>query len=187
MPRQVDHAARLAAIGDAVLAIAAEQGFGAVTIRAVAEHIGTSTTAATHYVNNRDDLLRTAIGREIADRRAQAEDAVGTAHGAAGLRALIEWAVLEPSAHAHRVWLALVVGAHAEPVLRTELDSFNAWWDQRVHTLLTESGAAGSAAVIDLLDAVADGLVVTAFDEGHPWPPARRKRVLTLLWQTLGL
>ncbi|MGW6422101.1 TetR/AcrR family transcriptional regulator [Nocardia sp. NPDC055053] len=189
MPRQVDTAARLAAIGDAVLSLAVDEGFGAVTIRAVADRIGASTSVVTHYVGGRDTMLRTAIRRQIDLRRVEGEavlDGQGTT-GAAALRALIEWAVLTPDERTHRVWLTLVLGSHAEPVLRAELDLFNDWWDGRVRRLLADAGIAETdiEAVCDVLDVVVDGLVVTGFDEGRPWSTARRERALTALWATL--
>ncbi|MEU2035462.1 TetR/AcrR family transcriptional regulator [Nocardia amamiensis] len=187
MPRQVDSAARLTAIGEAALSIAVDDGFRAVTIRAVAERIGASTSAVTHYVGGREDLLRTAIRPEIDARRAQAEAVVGDARGPVALRALIEWAVLIPDERAHHVWLALVIGARDEPVLRAELDAFNDWWDARVRNLLADMGIADIGSAADLLDVIVDGLVVTGFDEGMPWSTARRKHVLATAWQALGI
>ncbi|MFD6391073.1 TetR/AcrR family transcriptional regulator [Nocardia sp. NPDC060259] len=189
MPRQVDTAARLVAVGEAVLSLAVDEGFGAVTIRAVADRIGASTSVVTHYVGGRDNMLRTAIRRQIDLRRAEGEavlDVQGRT-GAAALRALIEWAVLTPDEQTHRVWLALVLGSHAEPVLRAELDLFNDWWDGCIRRLLADAGIAETdiEAVCDVLDVVVDGLVVTGFDEGRPWSTARRERALTALWATL--
>ncbi|WP_454198737.1 TetR/AcrR family transcriptional regulator [Nocardia sp. Marseille-Q1738] len=187
MPRRVDHAARLAAVGDAVLSIAIVDGFGAVTIRAVAERIGASTSAVTHYVGGREDMLRDAVRREVDARRAEAETVVGAERGAAALRALIEWAVQTPEERTHRFWLALVIGARSEPVLRTELDAFNDWWDARVRSLLSSLGIADAGTAADLLDVVVDGLVLAGFDEGRPWSVARRERVLAAVWQVLGI
>lgn len=79
-------------MSDAVLAIAADRGFTAVTIRAVAERIGASTSVVTHYVPSGDELLRRAVRREIGARKTQAETVVAGLTGAAGLRALVRWA-----------------------------------------------------------------------------------------------
>ncbi|WP_067537188.1 TetR/AcrR family transcriptional regulator [Nocardia crassostreae] len=187
MPRQVDPSQRLAAVGDAVTTIAITSGFGAVTIRAVAEHIGASTSAVTYVVGGRDDVLRSAVRHEIEARRTQAETAISGATGATALRALIEWAVLTPDERTHRLWLAMVLGARTEPVLRAELDEFNAWWDQRVRNLLADSGIRDIEAAADILDVTVDGLVVTAFDEGTPWPADRRRLVLDAIWSPLGI
>ncbi|MEJ2855657.1 MULTISPECIES: TetR/AcrR family transcriptional regulator [unclassified Saccharothrix] len=182
MPRQVDHAARLAAVTDAVVAIAAERGFAAVTIRAVADRMGASTSVVTHYVPGRDELLRTAVRRELAVRRAQAERAM--MDGPNALWALVRWAVADTGDQVHRFWLSLLIAAPAEPVLRAELDDFNAWWDAHLRGLVARSGVADPEVVADTLDVVVDGLVTAGFED---LDPARRDRVLTRVWRALGL
>ncbi|MCM6773493.1 TetR/AcrR family transcriptional regulator [Nocardia sp. CDC159] len=186
MPRQVDRTARLALVADAVVALAVDHGFPAVTIRAVAERIGASTSAVTHYVGGREDMLRIAIRREVDARRAQGEAAVGDARGMAALRALLEWAALVPDERTQRFWLALVVGSRDDPVVRAELDAFNIWWDALLRNLLADTAIADHDTAVDVLDVLADGLVLTGFDEGRPWSAARRSRVLTVVWQALA-
>ncbi|WP_116202662.1 TetR/AcrR family transcriptional regulator [Amycolatopsis circi] len=61
MPKIVDHRQRRAEIADAVLAIVAEDGVAAVTLRDVADRGGWSTGVLNHYVGGRDDLLRLAF------------------------------------------------------------------------------------------------------------------------------
>ncbi|MFE3170678.1 TetR/AcrR family transcriptional regulator [Amycolatopsis sp. NPDC059235] len=61
MPKIVDHRQRRAEIADAVLAIVAEDGVAAVTLREVADRSGWSTGVLNHYVGGRDDLLRLAF------------------------------------------------------------------------------------------------------------------------------
>lgn len=182
MPRQVDHAARLAAVTDAVVAIAAERGFAAVTIRAVADHLGASTSVVTHYVPSRDDLLRLAVRREVAVRRAEAERAM--AAGPDPLWALVRWAVADLGGQVHRFWLSLLIAAPTEPVLRAELDGFNTWWDGHLRGLVRRSGVADPEVVADTLDVVVDGLVTAGFED---LDPTRRDRVLTRVWSALGL
>ncbi|WP_431956925.1 hypothetical protein [Nocardia lijiangensis] len=187
MPRTVDRTARLTAIGDAVVTLAIDAGFAAVTIRSVAERIGASTSVVTHYVGGRDEMLRLAVRREIEARRRHAEDAMAGHRGAVSLRALVEWAVLTADEATHRFWLALVVGSPVEPVLRAELDAFNDWWDAQLRNRLQEAGITEIEHAADLLDVVVDGLVVGAFDAGAPWSPARRRQVLDTTWRALGL
>ncbi|MFD5178193.1 TetR/AcrR family transcriptional regulator [Nocardia sp. NPDC058379] len=61
MPKIVDHHQRRAEIADAVLAIVAEEGVSAVTLRDVAARSGWSTGVLNHYVGGRDDLLHLAF------------------------------------------------------------------------------------------------------------------------------
>jgi|SRR5690606_7815108 len=63
MPKIVDHRERRAEIADAVLAIIAEVGVDAVTIRDVATRCGWSTGVINHYVGGRAALLQLAFRR----------------------------------------------------------------------------------------------------------------------------
>ncbi|MEI5102692.1 TetR/AcrR family transcriptional regulator [Streptomyces sp. PmtG] len=170
MPRQVDHTARRRDVGAAVLKIAAERGFREVTIRAVAAAVGASTSQVTHYVSGRDELLKIAVRREIQTRQAQIIELL--AGSERPLRALVEWAVLGPDPDAQRVWLAIVLGARTEPVVRAELDEFNSWWGAVVRRL------AGSPGRADVVDVLVDGLVLVGFESPGDWPPERRLRVV---------
>ncbi|CRK58330.1 probable transcriptional regulator, TetR family [Alloactinosynnema sp. L-07] len=185
MPRQINHATRRDAISDAVVAIAADHGFAAVTIRAVAKHVGASTSVVTHYVASRDELLRGAVRRELAIRQDEADTALAGLSGATGLRALVHWAVTDLGERVHRFWLALLIAAHAEPVLRAELNEFNTWWDTHLRDFVTESGVSSPEVVIDTLDVVIDGLVTAGFEA--PFDAARRDRVLDRVWTALDL
>ncbi|MGW4286954.1 TetR/AcrR family transcriptional regulator [Streptomyces sp. NPDC004673] len=187
MPRQVNHSDRLASIEDAVVALAAEAGFDAVTIRAVAKRVGSSTSVVTHYVGSREELLQNAIRGELDRRRAEADATTAGLADAAALRALVEWAVLRPSERTHRFWLALVLGAGSQPMLRAELDRFNEWWGARVHTLATGARLPDPATAADLISLFVDGIVVAGFDAGEPWDADRRVRLLAAIWEKLGL
>ncbi|MGV9321977.1 TetR/AcrR family transcriptional regulator [Streptomyces sp. NPDC003660] len=187
MPRQVDHAARLAAVEDAVIAIAADAGFDAVTIRAVAKRVGASTSVVTHYVGSREELLCNAVRRELDRRRAEADAAARGLDGKAALRAVVEWAVLSPSERTHRFWLALVLSAAGQPTLRAELTRFNRWWTQQIEKLLHEAGSADAARELDLISLFVDGIVVSGFDAGKAWTPERRTRLLDAVWATLSI
>jgi AcrR family transcriptional regulator len=185
MPRQVDHAARRDAVTAAALAIAADRGFAAVTIRAVAERVGASTSVVTHYVSGRDELLRLAARREIATRKAQAEAVVAGLSGAAGLLALVRWAVVDLDDQVRRFWLAVLIAAPVEPVLRAELNEFNAWWDTLMRGFVAESGVPDPDVVADTLDVVVNGMIIARFEEPGPVDPARRDRVLDRVWAAL--
>jgi AcrR family transcriptional regulator len=187
MPRHVNAADRLVLIRDAVIAITLESGFAAVTIRAVAQRIGTSTSAVTHYVESRDELLRSAVRQEIARQQAAAASAIAGLEGQAALRAFIEWAVVHRDEHSHRLWLALVLGAATDPVLRAELDRFNAWWLTQVQRQITDIGPPQPELAVDLLNILVDGLIVSAFDAGQPWPAGRRARLLDAIWAAIRL
>lgn len=183
MPRQVDHDARLATLSGAVRAIAIRDGFGAVTIRRVAAEAGASTSVVTHYVPSRDELIRSVVSREVTARQDEMERAVQGLRGAAGLRAVVEWAVLGPADDAHRFWLAVVVGAQSDHVLRAELDGFNLWWSALLNDLVAQMEPVPAAPdlLVDAVDVVVDGMIVVGFDGRESWSVQRRRRVLDAL------
>lgn len=187
MPRQVNPADRLQLIHEAVIAIAVESGFAAVTIRAVAQRIGASTSAVTHYVSSREVLLGNSVRQELARQQAAAENAIAGLEDAAALRAFIEWAVLDRDEPTHRLWLSLVLGAATDPVLRAELDRFNAWWHGQIQGRIDHIRPADSEVLVDLLNVLVDGLIVTAFDAGRPWQHDRRARMLDAVWRSIKL
>lgn len=189
MPRQVDHRARLAAIQDAVEDLAAREGFSAVTIRRIAAHAGASTSIVTHYVPSRDELVRAVVRRGITARQTQLDDLVGNLRGADGLRAVAQWAVLGPTDQSHRFWLAIVLGARSDSVLRTELDAFNQWWCALLGRLVNDMNPdpIDPCALIDAIDVVVDGMILAGFEEQAPWPDDRRRRTLDLLLAPLGI
>ncbi|WP_187582656.1 TetR/AcrR family transcriptional regulator [Gordonia sp. OPL2] len=187
MPRQIDHDARRATIDAAVIAIAAESGFAAVTIRAVAQRIGSSTSAVTHYVSTRDELLGNAVRREVDARLDDADAAIGERTGDPALRALVEWAMFGAPESGRRFWLAAVLGAEHQPVLCAELDRFNVWWDARVRDLLAQAGVDDPESAADVLNVMVDGLVVNSFYGGSPWVEQRREGLLDTVWRALAL
>lgn len=187
MPKHVNPEERRALIENAVIAIATESGFAAVTMRAVALRIGTSTTAITHYVGSREELLRGAIRREIELGQAVAAAAVSGLSSSDALRAYIEWAVLSRDENSHRLWLALVVGATTDPMLRTELDRFNSWWNKQIQIWIESLRPVDPNTAIDMINVLVDGLIVTAFDAGKPWSSDRRTKLLDTVLSSLGL
>lgn len=179
MPRSVDHGTRRDEVCDAVVTLAADRGFAGVTVRAVAAVMGSSTSVVTHYVATRDELLRAAVRREVGPRRQQLLAAVDGLTGVEALRALVDWAVAGDGRRAHRFWLALVVGATTEPVLREELDAFDDWWDGLVARLVRDDPGLQDRVpvVVAGVGVLVDGLVLAASgDRGLP-PPLRRQVV----------
>jgi len=192
LPRHVEVGERRAAIAGAALRVVREEGFAAVTIRRVAEEMGSSTTAVTHYVEGRDDLVRLAVGSLLERRQAEAEAAIAATRPEKQLRRLISWSALDVSEADQQVWLGLVADGRSDPVLRELLDGFNHWWDDLVSRAAeaavgTQTDPVRVAAVADAVDVVADGLIVAAFDHGKPWPRERIEATLDRLLGPLGL
>lgn len=67
MPRLADHAARRAALADAVYALVAREGLHAASVRAVAAEVGWSPGAVRHYFSAQHELLAFVMA-EMGDR-----------------------------------------------------------------------------------------------------------------------
>ena len=187
MPREVDVDGRRRQVQDAVVAVAAKDGFGAVTLRRVAAETGASTSVVTHYIPTREQLVRGTIEREAATRRQLLLSATEDKAPSAALRALVESAVLGTDEQSHRFWLAIVLGAHSDPVLCEELDRFNDWWDRQVRRLVVavEPSLQDRAAVLDAVAVLTDGMIVARFEQDRPWSARRCRRALDLLLDPL--
>lgn len=72
-------AERQAVIGDAVIAVAAEQGIGAVSLRVVAQAAGVSMGAVQHHFGNVPDLVRFGLDRTLAELTAIVDRALAAA------------------------------------------------------------------------------------------------------------
>jgi AcrR family transcriptional regulator len=187
MPRVVDPDARRDAIARAVVQIASRDGFAVVTVRSVAAELGASTSAVTHYVSGRDEMVRGAVAREMTARLDAVEAALEARTGVAGIRALVDWLAQGTSEKTRRFWLAVLVNAPRDPVLRDELDAFNARWDSMLTRLVggLEPRPRAPQRVVDAIDVAIDGLVVSSLEEATPWTPARRRAVLDILLSPL--
>lgn len=188
MPRSVDHELRRSAVCDAVVDIARARGFAAVTFRSVAQDIGASTSAVTHYFRSRDELLSVAVRREVGQRRSELEAAIHGRTGPDAVRAVIDWCVVGAGGAAQRFWLALLVGAATEPVVSAALTEFDASWDELVSGILHagEGTAEDKTALVDSLGVLVDGLTVSALLPGRELPDARRRQVVDAWLKSLG-
>ena len=61
MPKVVDHESRRQLVADALLELVAIEGFGAITVRRVADRAGCSPGAVQHYFDSKRDLLLFAL------------------------------------------------------------------------------------------------------------------------------
>ncbi|WP_031065605.1 TetR/AcrR family transcriptional regulator [Streptomyces sp. NRRL WC-3742] len=156
MPRQVDHEERRRRIAEAVCALIDERGLEGATLRDVAARAEVSMGAVQRCFRTKEEMLRFAlahIGTRITDRvRARpAEDAL--AH------AVTEVALLREEHRAEaRIWLAFVARAAVNPALAEVLRTGYEEFEQVLHRLLAEAGAADPRREARTLLALADGL-----------------------------
>jgi AcrR family transcriptional regulator len=182
VPRAVDVESRDRELREATLRVIVGHGVAGVTIRRVAAELGRSTTAVTHYVADRDELLARVVGGVLAVRQDHAERLVADADDA--LWALIEWSV---QSGRDPVWPAMVAAAAAdvEPVVTGLVGSFETWWTDLVEDLVSARVADGisAAEAAAAIGVVVDGLILASDADGRT--DTERRRLVQLLVEPL--
>lgn len=129
MPARGDHDARRRDVSQAVWEVLAAKGFGGLTLRAVAAHMGASTGLLTHYFPGKKALLRHAL--EVAHEHAQRrERPTAEGEGLPGLRAaLLHVLPLDPETAAmNKVWVSFWDAALGDDELAAaELRRYERW------------------------------------------------------------
>lgn len=93
MPPEINLPERLQAIAKASLELAREKGPRGVTVRAVADQLGGSTTLITKYLPSRIDLLKNAFDYVSMNWVASLTETLDGREGMDKLRALAEWSL----------------------------------------------------------------------------------------------
>ncbi|AXI80906.1 TetR/AcrR family transcriptional regulator [Peterkaempfera bronchialis] len=117
-PAKTDHAARRRDVSEAVWKVMASQGFGGLTLRAVAAQLGASTGLVTHYFPSKQALVAHALAI-LEERTEQRPRRVPPAEGIAALRtALLDILPLSaPDTVSNRIWVGSWDTALADPQL----------------------------------------------------------------------
>ncbi|MEV5572581.1 TetR/AcrR family transcriptional regulator [Spirillospora sp. NPDC052269] len=179
-----DHDARRRDVSGAVWRVLAAQGFGGLTLRAVATEMGATTGLVTHYFGSKRELVEHALG--LLDERRGARPAPSAPEGLAGLRAaLAETLPLTPEAAAsNRIWIGSWDAALSAPELAAGHGLRYAQARERIrdHVLVAqrlgeipESDADDVAAFINSFML---GLIVQALLDADAFPPERQLRLL---------
>ena len=179
MPAKTDHEARRRDVSAAVWRVLAADGFGGLTLRAVATEMGASTGLLTHYFPSKHALVKHAL--ELAETRTR--DLVpATTDLRTALAAVLP---LTPEAtEINRVWVSSWDAALADPELHALEKARYKRWRTRLKPLVVESQQQGDLPPGDPDDLVAGlaafthGLVVQALFDPRTFP---RKRLLALL------
>jgi AcrR family transcriptional regulator len=182
MPARGDHDARRRDVSQAVWRVLAAEGFGGLTMRAVAAELGASTGLVTHYFATKQELVRHAI--EVAEEHTQnrARRPIGKA-GLEGLReVLLDVMPLTPDTIAmNRVWVSFWGEALSDESLGDfEIRRYERWRGMlrpHVEAAVQAGELPRETAVDDLVAtaaAFAHGLVVQALVDPARFPPARQ-------------
>lgn len=168
VPRQVDHEQRRREIAYGVLAVVAERGLAAVSLRSVAAAAGVSMGRVQHYFAGKDELVAHAC-RVVADL---AEEGYGDEPGSSARARLYALLTLgfpasETSRAGASAWYAFVTAAATDPGLARVVREAWSGMDGELVALLRRAEADGDlAAGVDVaataheLAATVDGLVL---------------------------
>lgn len=185
MPARTDHDARRRDVSAAVWRVLARDGFGGLTLRAVAAEMGASTGLLTHYFPSKQALVRHAL--EVAGERTAELTVYGDQEpGLPALRAAI--ALVLPltaeSAEMNRVWVSSWAGALGDDELSAaERARYKRWRAKlRPHVVAAQelgqlSADADPDDLVATVAAFTHGLVVQALFDPRAFP---RKRLLAL-------
>lgn len=86
MPKAVDHEARRAELLAATWRVIARDGIEGATVRRISREAGYSTGVLTHYFQNKEDVLRTALQAAFSETRTRMESQSAEARGLVALR-----------------------------------------------------------------------------------------------------
>lgn len=183
---------RLVQLRAAAADLLADEGFDALTHRALSARSGVPVASTTHYFRTADDLALAAT-EALAERWLEHARGVVAAlpqrrtSAVAAARVLAEVALgPSPSAAALAAFYERYVQAGRVPALRPLVTSWNAELRSLVAQALASCGRPVTPARAHLLLAVLDGLVVTAVAEGAEDPVAVAVRPLARLLDDLS-
>lgn len=120
MPKVVDHEARRAEIAQAMWRVIAREGVAGASARSIAAEAGWSLGAVRHYFSTQAGLYRFAAEQMMVTTTARIVETLGRKPpGVARCQAVLEQLLPfdEQRTGEVRAWLAVVVEAHADPVL----------------------------------------------------------------------
>lgn len=188
MPIEVDAAKRLDQIAEATLSLAAREGPGSITIRAVAAEIGGSTTVVTNYLKSRADLLANAVRfeqRRWAEDSERAVDSAGT-DPRARLDAMIRWSASTDSddVAVRQIWMDLVSrapGTGASELLRQDAAEHH----ERIRVLLEQVRPGVPEHVCDAIYLAVRGFYFATTEDPLRWPDERAEAAILRLADAL--
>lgn len=187
MPRFVDHERRRRDILVATISVIAECGLRGLTIRAVAERLGGSTTLVTHYYRSQQALLDGLAESMITSWQGELEELeLGYADPRERLQIFLEWQVSmdDEGVLAERTRINLL----SERILGAEVRGLFESWEHQTKELLREHlvelvPARDLEMRVDMLRALTNGITLSAVEHPEQWPS---DKMAAVLWRTLN-
>ncbi|MFV2177541.1 TetR/AcrR family transcriptional regulator [Actinomadura sp. LOL_016] len=185
MPRRKgDHDARRRDVSEAVWRVLAAQGFGGLTLRAVATEMGATTGLLTHYFPNKTDLIAHAL--TLLDEHRAAQPKHTGPDGLGALRAMLLGILpsTPQSVAGNRIWVGSWDAALAVPDLAAGHAARYARSRERIRDQIRAAQRLGELPPADPDDAAAAlqsfvlGLIVQALFDPAEFTPERQARLL---------
>lgn len=183
MPKVVDHDARRAELLEATWRVIARDGIEGATVRRISREAGYSTGVLTHYFQNKEDVLRTALQASFSQTRTRIEEQAACARGLPALRnaALAELPLDDERRSACEVRLGFWARASADESFAAEQRARYFQLRRTFTTLLEQSIECGDLrADLDIeseaesLIALCEGIGVQALFDRHRWTAERQ-------------
>ncbi len=193
MPAPTDHEAKRRDVSEAVWQVLARDGFGGLTLRAVAAQMHASTGLLTHYFPSKHALVRHAL--EVAEERTASRGRPAPeADGMPALRAALRSVLpIDPdTVTMNRVWVSSWDAALGDSELGMAERARYKRWRARLRPHVEAAQRLGQlpadAAAEDLVATVAaftHGLVVQALFDPRAFPRRRQLALLDALLDSL--
>ncbi|MCD0449749.1 hypothetical protein LO762_11185 [Actinocorallia sp. API 0066] len=186
MPVEIDVAQRLQTIADATLRIVAEDGVDGVTIRAVAQRVGGSTTLVTNYLPTRAALLGNALEHAVRNWGAEMEEALDGVPPHERLAVSTRWACSTGGDDVVLRRLLMEMLGREEPgsaalaVVRADARS----GQETIAAAAADANAPDPAFVADVLHLVLRGFYLSSLEDPERW---HEGRVVPVIDRLVGL
>lgn len=187
MPVAVDIEERQGAIADATLRVAERAGIRGVTIRAVAEELGASTSVVTHYVPSRAQLLANAIARFSTARKLMIEAAVRGLIGPERVRTICGLMVRgsERERLYDALWIELLAQPEREPEVFESLRRHADWVHEILEHALEPCGIEDPSLAADRILLFLRGTAVSGVQDPETWGQKRTRAALDSFLEAL--
>jgi AcrR family transcriptional regulator len=183
MPIDVDVDRRLTEIARATLAVVAERGADGVTLRAVAQRMGGSTTVVTNYLPTRGALLLNAIEHGIKEWEDDLQGELDGAAPADRFAALARWAATTRGDDVilRQLFFEVLGKSGSNPSLRTALSEDSTRQHHELSEAAAEAGAADPQFAADVVYLALRGFYLTCLENPDVWTSERVAPVIDKL------
>jgi AcrR family transcriptional regulator len=187
MPIEIEPKVRLAQIAEATMRVAEKRGADGVTIRAVAEEMGGSTTLVTNYIPSRTQLIHNAVQYALEQWREDLDNELDGVAPKDLLRTLALWSTGTDGNDATMRQLFIELLARAKPdagldALRDDSDEHR----DEFHAAAVASGMPDPAFTADILYLVTRGFYFATVERPDAWTSERVQPLITRLLDVLA-